>query len=626
MRAVRDHVRIGLPGCFGPGRTAIGLALALALGCAKVGNQPPSMGKAGTGGGGGAAGTGMPDPPSEDAAGFTPPDAGSDATDDGASMLMPIACTGLCVDFPEEPILAPGTPAAAPTMFKGPAMLGAGPCITEPEDGALFPSNWLRPRVKAKGATPGSVREIRVHADREANDLVVYTTADTWVMPAPIWINLASHVRDQPITVTVREQGHGASTVTFTIAPVPATGSVVYWAADPAEKGSTKPAVSSSLKGFAVGAETVGPVLGVRDVQMQTRAANFSLRNVTCIGCHSSTPDGESVAFVDNYPWSMAVAEVKPGRTGLVPDYVTQGGLDALRQPGLGIFSFSWAHWQGTDRLAVAPYYLDAPCGQYKQTSSNVRLAWLNLAVTDVMNGCPVEGKHFGIIARTGDDRGAAMPTWSHDGQTIVYASAPVGHDGRLEMGPSDLYQVPFNDGAGGPATPLPFAADPGSEEYYPSFSPDDELVVFDRVPVGDFMYANPNAELFVVPAKDATQAVRLAANDPPKCSGLQSPGVNNHWAKWSPGLGSPGQLPAEIPSKDGRTYYWLIFSSNRYGSPPVRAKDGSMVQVSQLYMTAVVASETGLQTYPAIYLWNQNTATLNTTPAWDSFKIPTVE
>jgi hypothetical protein len=174
----------------------------------------------------------------------------------------------------------------------------------------------------------------------------------------------------------------------------------------------------------------------------------------------------------------------------------------------------------------------------------------------------------------------------------------------------------------------LPFAADPGSEEYYPSFSPDDKLVVFDRVPAGDLMYANPNAELFVVPAKDATQAVRLAANDPPKCSGLASPGVNNHWAKWSPGLGSPGQLPAQLPQDDGRTrtYYWLIFSSNRYGSPPVRAKDGSMVQVSQLYMTAVVSTEAGLQTYPAIYLWNQNTATLNTTPAWDSFKIPVVE
>jgi hypothetical protein len=143
-------------------------------------------------------------------------------------------------------------------------------------------------------------------------------------------------------------------------------------------------------------------------------------------------------------------------------------------------------------------------------------------------------------------------------------------------------------------------------------------LVVFDRVPAGGVMYANPEAELFVVPAAGGT-ASRLAANDPPKCSGSASPGVNNHWAKWA---------PAPVLAPDGsRKYYWLIFSSNRYGTPPVLANDKTLVQVSQLYATAIVIDQTtrALTTYPAIYLWNQSAATLNTTPAWDPFKIPVV-
>ena len=129
-------------------------------------------------------------------------------------------------------------------------------------------------------------------------------------------------------------------------------------------------------------------------------------------------------------------------------------------------------------------------------------------------------------------------------------------------------------------------------------------------------MYANPLAELFVVPATGAAQPTRLPANDPPKCSGMASPGVNNHWAKWAPG--GPGAF-------EDKSYYWLIFSSNRYGTPPVTA-GGATIQVSQLYATAIVVGETSMQMFPAIYLWNQSDATLNTTPAWDAFQIPVVQ
>jgi hypothetical protein len=602
----------------------VAAAAVLVLACANVkpSGQTGAAGSSAAGAGGADAGAGS---------GGATADAGT-GTAGAAGTIGPLGCQSACLDFPADPVIDMGVTPDAPSMFPPLAPSLPGPCLTEPEDGALFPNNWLRPRIRWSAPVAGTLHQVRLHSDKETNDLVVYTLQDHWTMPRAMWQGLAANVRDAPISVSVRSLGGGETMVSFTIAPVPAPGSIVYWATNPADHGAPKP-TSSSLQGFAPGDEGTVTTLGVPDVQMQTRGQNNGLRAVTCIGCHNSTPDGESVAFLDNYPWSMAIAGVLPGRTGLLPPYVTPGGTDTIRQPGMGIFSFSKAHWGPGDRIIVAPYYLDMPCGQYRQTDPSVRLAWLDVEAPPVDNGCPVEGKHFGILARTGDARGAANPTWSHDGATIVYSSTTAGQDGRLATGPSDLYSVPYNAapnamgmsrGMGGAATPLPGASEAGFAEYYPTFSPDDALVVFDRVPAGEVMYANPDAELFVVPAPGAASApgpvmaARLVANDPPQCSGKASPGVNNHWAKWAP--------DAVVAPGTTKKYYWLIFSSNRYGTPPVVANDKSVVQVSQLYVTAIVVDGPTMTTFPAIYLWNQNAATLNTTPAWDPFKIPLVQ
>ncbi len=71
-----------------------------------------------------------------------------------------------------------------------------------------------------------------------------------------------------------------------------------------------------------------------------------------------------------------------------------------------------------------------------------------------------------------------------------------------------------------------------------------------------------------------------------------------------------------------GKSYYWIIFSSTRDG---YKIKNKQSTLASQLYMTAIVADDKGITTYPAVYIWNQNLTTSNNTPAWDVFKIPPV-
>jgi hypothetical protein len=582
----------------------------------------------------------------------------------GSSVVMPTACSGLCTDFPSDPINT-NIPAIDPGMFGTPS--GSGPCVTEPEDGSLFPSNWLRPRVRVPGAT---YLKITIHADLEANDLVAYASGESWKMPASIWSGLASHVVQQPISVTVQLPAGGATTVKFQIAPVGAGGSMVFWSADPNAVGKdlsnlttfpTSAIVNDSyLDGFTVGDESTiavannKPVLAITDVQQPTVDNNGNTRTAPrCIGCHVGTPDGDYVAFNDFWPWSAAFAGVTPNATAAVgytlPGYggatctnwntctptcaqgsTCTGGRTYVQEPWGGAVAFSPAHWSigGTDRIAVMTTQLPDPSMPWSQNDKDpAHLVWMDTTSTafTMINGVPVplQGTAWGPLLHTGDLGGVAFPTWSNDGTTIVYSSTAGSTgdlDGRLNQGTTDLYSILYNDKAGGTATKVPGGSSTALEEYYAAFAPDDSMLAYTAVPAGQVMYANQQAELYVTPFGGPNSSpTRLAANDPPACTGLKSPGVNNHWPKWSP----------SVQAGNGTQFYWIIFSSNRYGTPPVTASNSgttTVVQVSQLYITAVTVSEVGvITTYPAIYLWNQPLNRLNTTPAWQNFNIPII-
>jgi hypothetical protein len=500
---------------------------------------------------------------------------------------------GPFTDFPSTPVvdmsMGATTPGNAPDQFGAAAGGGSGgPCILEPEPDALMPKNWLRPRFRFVPASGQNLFEIRLHAKNEINDLVVYTSQSSWTMPKPMWEAFSAHLLDEPVTLTVRGAvSNGSaltsppttSTQTFTIAPVDASGSIVYWSIAGGNDGAT------SLKGFVVGDESVITALMPTQVQMTTGRG----QRVTCIGCHTSTPDGKFAGFTAQDPtWGNAVGSVEAMTAGQQPSFLGAGAVASLGETTLGIQTFSKGHWADGDHVEIAP----------RGKGASSVLAWFNLeAATAAM------GTSYGIISRNGDSRGVAAPAWNHNGDKIVYMSTDAEEDGQPGEGVSDLYVVGYNNRAGGAATGVPGASDPSYNEYYPSFSADDQLIAFDRIASGENMYNQPNAEVFVLPAAGGT-ATRLVANGPPACSGKTSPGVTNSWPKWSP----------EAQSVNGKTYYWMIFSStrNEAGNP-------------QLYLTGVVAQGGNITTHGALYLWNQPANENNHTPAWDVFKIPPV-
>ncbi|MGC4087825.1 MAG: hypothetical protein QM756_07995 [Polyangiaceae bacterium] len=579
-----------------------------------------------------------------------------------------------CEDFPSTPIVVDGTPSNAPTLFGDPSNVSTsgGPCIAEPADGTLFPWNWLRPRIRWTGSS--DIYEVRLKTARQKHDLVVYTTKTEYYIPREVWSGdkrgksqgLAKNNFEEDITVTVRGVKTNGGTpvgasVKFRTAATDAAGTMVYWANVKAQTQDTvtEGDLAGWLMGFAVGDEDVIEALRVKDVKTQERSYAGQLKPVTCIGCHSSTPDGEAVSFTAFWPWSGAIAGITKNNRGQLPASVTPSGLAAVQQQWMGAWTYSPAQWKDTSKIAVASYGANAlgwPGGDYNKTNQD-NLLWMNIAATDpasvptqdwevVQKWAPAAtGKALGILPRNGDSRAALMPDFANLGGNIAYTSSSTSQDGRIAtINDTDIYTVPFNAGMGGNATPLPGASAKGVAEYYPNYAADDGFVAFNRIdnvmgivkPNGsgfeNHLYYRPESEIWVTPTGTGSisaasgetsvgSAIRLRANDPDTCGGKKSPGVLNSWAKFSP----------RVTTINGKTYYFLIFSSTRNTPDTQRAPAGDPNYkpvenlYSRLFMAAFTVENGKVVTYPAIYLWNQAETSNNLTPAWDEFKIPEV-
>ena len=515
----------------------------------------------------------------------------------------------------------------------------------EPQDGALFPNNWLRPRFRMVAPANQSMYEIRVTAQNQANPLVVYTNNIVngfvvWTMPKDIWVNLASHSRDMPIGVTVRSANSSGtvlmgSSTTFTIAPAAASGKMVYWSTSGSTNG-TPTGSETFLSGFAVGDESVVQVLTPAQVAgysggnpwLTYKQGDSETRPVSCIGCHTSTPDGAFISFNDFYPWGAVVVSGATGMQGAPPSFALAGGRGAVAQPWVGITTYSKLHWTTGDHIMVAPLGTNTANDGSADTDQRSGLAWFDLESAATGMAAQTKGSAWDWIYPPLSGQYAAAPAWAHTTDTILFTMTSKVVSGRLGTGTAHLATVPYAKSGAPAPTPLPGdGSDPSFAQYYASYTGDDKLIAFNSVAArrrrehapadGRLQHAlgrhvRPAGGRDLRHSGTGGTKKRLSANDPSTCEGQPKSGtINNSWPKWSPGVAVSG----------ARTYYWLIFSSWREGA---RYPNGS--PIAQLYVTAVVIDEINTYTYPAIYLWNQPANYSNHTPAWDVFQIPDVQ
>jgi tetratricopeptide (TPR) repeat protein len=270
-----------------------------------------------------------------------------------------------------------------------------------------------------------------------------------------------------------------------------------------------------------------------------------------CGNCHSFTQDGRTLAMdVDyaNSKGSYIITPVKPQMTLATSDIITWD--DYRRQDGEQTFGL----------LSQV-----SPDGRYVVSTvkdKSVFVPMPDLAFSQLF--FPIKGilcvydretKTYHALPGADDPVYVqSNPTWSPDGQYIVFARARA-YDLRNTKGGGkvlltreecreftedgkpflfDLYRVPFNEGRGGTPEPIQGASGNGMSNYFARYAPDGRWIVFCRAK--SYMLLQPDSELYIVPAEGGT---------PRKLRG--NTGRMNSWHSWSP---------------NGK---WLVFSSKAW-------------------------------------------------------------
>ena len=187
------------------------------------------------------------------------------------------------------------------------------PVHLEARNRAVFPQQWLRPRIKWTGTT--GLHQVTLRSAGQEGELVAYTTGSSVTLPRALWTNLAAHTVNQDIEVTVRAaaggESHRASNRSGGRRRL--DGVLV----GQARRG--RPRRQQYRRGLRLRAARLQRGRGIDRASAANPAGAAGQRRpggnpapVRCIGCHVATPDDGFVAFVDDWPWNLAVAGVNP--------------------------------------------------------------------------------------------------------------------------------------------------------------------------------------------------------------------------------------------------------------------------------------------------------------------------
>lgn len=181
------------------------------------------------------------------------------------------------------------------------------------------------------------------------------------------------------------------------------------------------------------------------------------------------------------------------------------------------------------------------------------------------------------VITTMASDVSVSHPDLSPDGRKLVYATNPNNnHDWEFVKGA--LYTRTY-DPASHTFGPAQVLLSDGQNNFYPSWSPNGEWILFNKDTTGGDTYDNKNSTTWVIKADGSKPPVRLMAAD-------QQVGITNAWARWAP-------FPQSLGGSNEQMYWVTIASKRDFGvrfnntaRPFQRPADGEPSKRSQIWMT----------------------------------------
>ncbi len=492
------------------------------------------------------------------------------------------------VDWPGAPAWARVEPGALLTALR-PALAGPAPSATVtidyPFPDTIYPPDLVPPTVlfrDASGSAEAWLVEVAVagHPGRtfvltdgrreppeldprcgppgpDVRETEPRGSDRGWTPDAETWAAVATP-RERDVVLTVRglRSGLGSApvvvssgTVRLRVSADP-VGAPVFYRDVPLvptsnENGVIMPIAEGSL-----------PLIEWRLRDLSRPRSTVVLKDMpTCANCHSFSDDGRTLGMDMDGPTgdkgSYGLAPVGP-RIAFTRDRVFT--WSSFRPSGTTFGLFSRVSPDGrhvvssVDEAVFVANYLDF---RFLQTFYPTRGV---LAIYDRDTGK--------IATLPGADDPAFVQcnaVWTPDGRDLVFLRAPAGspkpagappesaNDPREVRVKYDLYTIPFADGKGGEAKPIPGASANGTSNSFPKISPDGRRLVWVRA--GNGLLMRPDSRLWIMP---------LAGGAPREMS-CNLPRMNS-WHAWSP---------------NGR---WLVFASKAF------------TPYTQLYLTHVDA------------------------------------
>lgn len=447
-----------------------------------------------------------------------------------------------------ETVYGPGANPGDATKFQGPADPSLAPALVYPLDGVLVPPNLDAMEFQWMPA-PGST-EYDLEFSGPTIDLHVYATCQAigatggcgLAPDSATWSAIVQTLEGQdPAQVVVRALG--ASGKVGTSAPAH-----IQFATD---------AVQGGLYYFNTKSQTLAdggmeqPGIYRYDFAKNTVGPFFTQQQ--CAGCHALSNDGTKMlapictnARGCGRPLQLAVVDVATG------NFVT---------PPMPVGDSDTQAWTPDDK-----YYVTTPsCGGYSPTPPNGCTGYSGGVMT------LVDASNNTAVGNVPVLPGTLFPAFSNDGKHLAYARGNP-YNGPLSLTGASLSTIEFFEPSFGAETQL--VKSQGENNYYPSYSPDDQWVLFDRStcaagdpPSNCDTYDDPSAQMWVVAAGGGTPVALARANGTGQ--------LRDSWPKWSPFKGT----------YKGGDIFWITFSSSREYGLRTRDATNQPTGVRQLWL-----------------------------------------